>query len=114
MGETAAHRLEMAFALRDIGAESIPLNILNPIQGTRLENTPPLSDDEILRTFAMFRLINPTTHIRFAGGRTRIADIQEKALASGVSAALVGDLLTTVGFSVEQDKAMFARCGFSY
>ena len=113
MGETAAQRIEMAFALRDIGVVSIPVNILNPIPGTRLENTPPLSDDEILRAFAMFRLINPAAHIRFAGGRTRMANIQEKALAGGVSAALVGDLLTTVGFSVEQDKTMFEKYGFS-
>ena len=114
MGETVVQRLEMAFALRDIGVVSIPVNILNPIPGTRLENTPVLTDDEILRTFAMFRLINPAAHIRFAGGRTRIGHLQERALLSGVSAALIGDLLTTVGFTVEQDKEMFARCGFRY
>lgn len=114
MGETIEQRIEMAFALRKIGVVSIPMNILNPIPGTPLENTEPLTDDEILRTFALFRLINPTAHIRFAGGRTRISHIQHKALRSGVSAALVGDLLTTIGSNIQQDKELFAECGFDY
>lgn len=114
MGETMEHRIEMAFALRSIGVVSIPINILNPIPGTPLQATAPLTDDEILRTFAMFRLINPAAHIRFAGGRTRISHIQHQALRSGVSAALVGDLLTTIGSNIEQDKELFTQCGFEY
>lgn len=113
MGESLEQRIELAFTLREIGADSIPMNILNPIPGTKLENTPPLTDDEILQAFAIFRLINPKAQIRFAGGRTRIADIQEKALLSGVSAALMGDLLTTIGASTQQDKEMFAKLGFT-
>lgn len=114
MGETMEQRIEMAFALRQIGVVSIPINILNPIPGTPMEGTAQLSDDEILRTFAMFRLINPRAHIRFAGGRNQIAHIQDKALKSGVSAALVGDLLTTIGSNIEQDKELFKRCGFEF
>lgn len=114
MGESMEQRIEMAFALREIGVVSIPMNILNPIQGTALEGTVALSDDQILRTFGLFRLINPEAHIRFAGGRTQIAHIQERALRGGVSAALVGDLLTTIGSNIEQDRALFAKCGFEY
>lgn len=113
MGESLAQRVELALTLRELGVDSVPMNILNPIPGTKLENTPPLTDSEILQTFAIFRLINPKAQIRFAGGRTRIADIQEKALLSGVSAALMGDLLTTIGASTQQDKEMFAKLGLT-
>lgn len=114
MGETMEHRIEMAFALRDIGVVSIPINILNPIPGTPLESLAPLTDDEVLRTIALFRLINPKAHIRFAGGRAAISHIQEQALHAGMSGALVGDLLTTVGSNIEQDKALFNKCGFTF
>ena len=111
MGETLAQRIEMAFALRELGVDSIPINILNPIEGTPLYGSKPLSDEDVLVSIALFRFINPTAHLRFAGGRNLISQIQEKALCAGVSAALVGDYLTTLGASIEQDKAMFKRLG---
>lgn len=112
MGESMAQRVELATTLRELGAVSIPMNILNPIPGTKLEHAAPMSDDEILQTFAIFRLVNPKAQIRFAGGRSRITAIQDRALLSGVSAALMGDLLTTTGADTASDKALFARLGF--
>ncbi|MEG2494033.1 MAG: biotin synthase BioB, partial [Rikenellaceae bacterium] len=90
MGESFEDRVDWAFTLRELGVTSIPLNILNPIKGTKLEGVSPLSDQEILTTFAMFRLVNPKAMIRFAGGRLQIGHIQEKALLSGINAALMG------------------------
>lgn len=113
MGESDEQRIEMAFALRDLDVVSIPINVLNPIKGTPLENTPPLTDDQILRTFAIFRLINPKVYIRFAGGRTLLSPtLQARALRAGVNAAIVGDMLTTIGCTIKQDREMFAACGF--
>lgn len=114
MGETPEQRIEMAFTLREIGVDSIPVNVLNPIPGTKLEGTPPLTDDELLRTFALFRLINPTVFIRFAGGRTQLKpEVQRAALHAGVNAAIMGDLLTTIGCTVAEDREMFTSCGFT-
>ena len=114
MGESSRQRIELAVKLREIGSMSIPVNILNPIKGTPLENSNRLSDDEILRAFAMFRLVNPTAHIRFAGGRILIGALQKMLLKSGVSAAIVGDMLTTVGAKLSDDFAMFENLGYDF
>ncbi|MEG2756249.1 MAG: biotin synthase BioB [Mucinivorans sp.] len=109
MGETMNQRIEMALLLRKIGVDSIPLNILNPIPGTPLASQAPLSQEEMLRTFAIFRLINARVHIRFAGGRAAISGMIDRALEGGISGAIVGDMLTTLGASVEQDVELIAR-----
>lgn len=103
MGEDMDDRIDMALMLRELGIESIPLNILNPIPGTALENASPLSDEEVLRTIAVFRFIHPKAFLRFAGGRTLIRHIEDQAIAAGMNAAIVGDLLTTPGPEIEQD-----------
>ncbi len=112
MGETPEQRIEMAFFLKKLDIISIPINILMPVEGTKMEGMPKLSDEEILTTFALFRLINPTANIRLAGGRSLIQHIQDKALKAGVSAALVGDYLTTVGTNITEDKETFEKAGF--
>ena len=112
MGETAEDRIDMALELRKQGVKSIPVNILNPIKGTRLENAAPISREDVLRTIAVFRFINPDAFMRFAGGRLIISDIVEKAFRSGMNALMVGDMLTTVGSKVASDMEMIRRMGF--
>jgi len=112
MGETMEQRIEMAFELKQIGVKSIPLNILNPIEGTPMEGTTPLTDDEVLTTISLFRFINPDANLRFAGGRNIIKHIEDKAMQAGINSALVGDLLTTIGSDVKTDFKKFEDAGF--
>lgn len=112
MGESEEQRIEFAVALQRLGVDSIPVNVLNPIPGTALEKTPPLSDSQVLRTMAMMRIINPEADIRLAGGRNMIKRIEAQALHCGVSASIVGDMLTTAGSDIDTDKAMFRAHGF--
>ena len=87
--------------------------MLNPIPGTPLEKMPPLKDEEILTTIALFRFINPTAFLRFAGGRMLIRHIEEEAIQAGINAAIVGDLLTTIGSQVKEDMAKVKALGFT-
>jgi len=112
MGETMEHRIELALTLRTPGVLSIPINILNPIRGTSLENARPLSQTEILTAIALFRFINPQANIRFAGGRLQIKAIQEKALHAGINAAITGNFLTSQGAKIRDDIEDFTNAGF--
>lgn len=115
MGESMRQRVELALTLRKVGPVSIPLNILSPIPGTPLENASPLSDSDILRTVAIFRLIHPKAVIRFAGGRAAISRAtQRKALKTGVNGSIMGDLLTTVGSQIDGDIDMVRECGYNF
>ena len=112
MGETRAQRIELAVALREAGVDSIPLNVLAPVVGTPLEAMPPLPDDEIMLAAAMTRIINPTVHLRLAGGRARIAHLVRPLLHAGVSAVITGDMLTTTGSDTRSDIQIFESEGF--
>ena len=115
MGESRRQRAELALKLREVEPVSIPVNILCPIKGTPLQDTPPISDEEILITIAIFRFAHPRTVLRFAGGRARLSrEVQLKAMRVGVNGAITGDLLTTTGSGVEEDKALVKDAGYDF
>jgi biotin synthase len=111
MGETWADRIDMALTLAALHINSIPINVLIPIQGTVLENLDQLSEDEILRTIAIFRFLNPSADIRLAAGRTLMIDSGKRAFLSGANATITGNMLTTTGCNTAQDKAMLTSMG---
>ena len=112
IGETWEDRVDMALDLAELGVVSIPLNLLTPSPGTPLEDLPPLTEEEVLRSVAMFRCFNPTAWIRMAAGRGRFAGGGRKLFQSGANAAITGDMLTTTGTSIAGDRAMFAGLGY--
>ncbi len=112
MGETRADRCDLAFSLKEVGANVVPVNILNPIPGTPFEKTPPLSPMEILKTIACFRFILPRQEIMVAGGRTvNLRDMQCMVFTAGASALMVGNYLTTLNQPVEKDLQMLKDLG---
>ena len=112
MGETREDRLDLAMQLREIGANVVPINILNPIKGTPFENNPQLPPMEILKTIACFRFILPKQEIMIAGGRTvNLRDMQSMVFTAGASALMVGNYLTTLNQSVEKDLQMLKDLG---
>lgn len=115
MGETLAQRIDFAFELADLDVDSVPVNILNPIPGTPLEGTVPLSEEEIIRTVALFRFILPRKAIRFAGGRLRVSHAtQLRIMRGGMNGVLMGDMLTTVSNSVDDDRRLFSEAGLNF
>lgn len=115
MGETRRQRIELALELRRVDPHSIPINLLCPIPGTPLENQKPLPEDEVLNTISFFRFIHPSKILRFAGGRAQLSrDAQLRALKIGMNGGIMGDLLTTIGSKVDEDKKLIADGGYAY
>ena len=112
MGETWEDRLDMAVSLAELGIDSIPLNALMPISGTPLEHLERISEDDILRTVAFFRYINPEANIRLGAGRALLTNDGETAFKSGASATITGNMLTTVACAtIRSDKKMLEDLG---
>jgi biotin synthase len=112
MGETREDRRDLAFSLKEVGANVVPINILNPIPGTPFEKTPPLPPMEILKTIACFRFVLPKKEIMIAGGRTvNLRDMQCMVFTAGASALMVGNYLTTLNQPVEKDLQMLKDLG---
>lgn len=112
MGETIEDRVEVAFALRELEADSIPVNFLNPIEGTPLENTELLGANTCLKILAMMRFVNPTREIRIAGGReVQLGALQPLGLYAANSIFIDG-YLTTDGQGQNEDIQMIQEMGF--
>ena len=113
MGETMADRLDMALTLAELGVHSVPVNALIPIAGTPLESLERLTEEEILRTVAMFRYLLPEADIRLAAGRDLLTECGRQAFAGGANAAITGDMLTTSGNGILDDVTMLEEMGFA-
>ena len=112
MGESFEDRIDLALTLRELGVKSIPINVLNPIKGTPVENNEILSNEETCRLIAIFRFINPDAFIRMAGGRALLGDNGRKAFQSGANAGILGNMLTTVGVEIEEDLKLLDDLGY--
>lgn len=112
MGETNEEIVQMAYALRELDADSIPVNFLNPVPGTPLEGAKRISPIQALKVLALFRFICPSKEIRVAGGRElNLRSLQPLCLYAANS-IFVGDYLTTEGQEVTFDHQMIEDLGF--
>ncbi|MGM0508358.1 MAG: biotin synthase BioB [Fusobacteriota bacterium] len=104
MGESHKDRVDMAFELKDLDVDGVPINILNPIKGTVHGDKKVLDINDILKTIAIFRLILKDKTIKLGAGReTILKDFTGTAFLSGANGMLVGGYLTVKGRSVEED-----------
>ena len=112
LGESWQQRLEMAYALKELDVDSIPINVLNAVEGTALYGQTRLSPFEILQTFAIFRLVLPTKIIRYAGGREHnLGELVPLGLISGINGMLIGNYFTTAGRGAARDIATVCSMG---
>ena len=109
MGETVEQRLELIEQIRAVDPGEVPINFLNPRPGTPLQIRKPVGALEAIRWIALFRLALPSVILRYAGGREiTLRDLQAMGMTSGINALIVGNYLTTLGRSPQQDLAMLA------
>ena len=110
MGESPVQRAELALELAAFRPTETPLNFLNPRPGTPLALREPLSPREALHAIALFRLVLPWTLLRLAGGReVALRDLQPSGILGGVNGLIVGNYLTTLGRSPQEDLRMLAE-----
>lgn len=112
LGESEIDRIDMAFELKNLNIKSIPLNVLNYIKGTSIDIKTPITEDEYLKSLAIFRFINPKSYIRLAGGRNLLEKFGYNAFKGGANATITGDLLTTCGNTISKDIEMIKSLGF--
>lgn len=112
LGETREQRVELALTLKELDVDSIPLNFLNPIEGTAMEGTPTVLPLEALKTIAVFRFLLPRKDIIVSGGReVTFRDLQPLIFMAGANGTLIGDYLTTKGSSPEKVLTMIRDLG---
>ncbi|GFO53758.1 biotin synthase [Geomonas sp. Red276] len=114
LGESAAQRIEMAFTLKELDVDSVPINFLNPIDGTRMEGACNLTAMDCLKTIALYRFILPGKRITICGGREKnLRDLQSWIFFAGANGTMIGNYLTTLGRNVGVDLKMFEDLGLS-
>lgn len=114
MGETDKQLVEFAFALSEIAPDSIPVNVLHPIEGTPLGDRDILDPERVVDSVALLRLVNPSTPLRFAGGRRDMSDeTAARCIEVGMSAGIAGPLLTTPGADFDDDRELALRAGYT-
>ena len=114
LGESLEQRAELLFELADLDVDTIPLNFLNPIPGTPLANVKKISALDCLRVISLARFILPKKDIKICGGRTtNLGDLQSLIFLAGASGVMIGNYLTTVNRSPEQDLKMIKDLGFT-
>lgn len=112
LGESWEQRIELSLTLRELDVDSIPINFLNPISGTRMENRAPLSPQEALRCIALFRFMHPQKDIVICGGRgVTLGDFQSWIFMAGANGLMIGDYLTTQGRDARMDMEMIQAIG---
>ena len=114
MGETDEQLVEFAFTLKEIAPDSIPVNVLHPIEGTPFADKGILDPERVVDSVALLRLVNPSTPLRFAGGRRDMSDeTAAKCIYVGMSAGIAGPLLTTPGADFNDDRELALRAGYT-
>lgn len=112
LGESKEDRIDMAFELRSLNIKSIPLNMLNYIEGTPMGHVEKITEEEFLKALAVYRFVNPDAQIRLAGGRNLLTEYGKLAFKGGANATITGDMLTTCGNGIDEDLKMIKELGF--
>jgi len=114
LGETPEQRVEMAFQLAEINPTSVPINLLNPRPGTKFGGRELMDPWEVVKWIAIFRLILPEALFRLCGGRVEnLGELQTTAVKAGLNGVMMGNFLTTLGNTPEEDQAMFEELGLN-
>ena len=114
LGETPEQRVEMAFELSELNPTSVPINLLNPREGTKFGDRELMDPWEVVKWVAIFRLIIPGALFRLCGGRIEnLGELQPLAVKAGLNGVMMGNFLTTLGAEPEDDRAMFEELGLN-
>lgn len=115
LGESWAHRIELANTLHELGVDSIPINFLMPQRGTPLENKPLLAPQEALAIIALMRLMNPGRDVVICGGRELVLrEWGNMVFSAGANGIMVGNYLTAQGSALQADLAILATLGLRF
>lgn len=114
LGETREQRVEMAFELAALNPTSVPINLLNPRPGTKFGDRDFMDPWEAVKWIAIFRLILPEALFRLCGGRVEnLGELQQIAVKAGLNGVMMGNFLTTLGSTPDEDLALFEQLGLN-